>query len=557
MASQVIGLDIGTHAVRAVELSLGRGRPVVRRMGQVTLPAGAVQAGEVVDATEVAAALKRLWKEVGFKSTSVVVGVANSRVVARMTDLPALPDNELRTSLPYQVQDLIPIPIAEAELDFQVIDRFQEEDGTDRVRVLLVAAHRDMLRSLLATLEGAGLSAARIDLVPFALIRALHDPGAWLDGDVAVGGHEVIVGAGAGVTNVVVHDNGVPRFVRTLPTGGGSVTEALAADLGLEEEAAEALKRGITGADPMADRRVDDIASASLMPLVNEIAGSLDFHLAQAGDEQLRRVVLSGGGARLRALRGVLEEQLGVAVVDGDPYKGLDLSKVPLDERIVAESADMFTVAIGLALSGEPLQGDAHRISLVPGEMFAAREERRRMMLAGAGVGGFAVLLVGLSFFRGTQVDSARADAERTEERASALQSQVAALHNVEQLQSDITTRTGTVTATLQNDVAWTSLFRDIAAVIPSDVWLESFSGQRLDLGGGTVEIAAKGYNQTSVARWLLRSEELSSLDNVWLGSSKKGGSGEGDSVVTFSTTANLGPGALSDRAGRYAGDVK
>src|SRR5207248_4633929 len=101
MASEVIGLDIGTHAVRAVELSLGRGRPVVRRMGQVTVPPGAVSAGEIIDASEVSAALKRLWKEVGFRSTSVIVGVANSRVVARMAELPDLPDAERRTSLRY------------------------------------------------------------------------------------------------------------------------------------------------------------------------------------------------------------------------------------------------------------------------------------------------------------------------------------------------------------------------------------------------------------------------------------------------------------------------
>ena len=559
MASQVIGLDIGTHAVRAVELSLGRGRPVVRRMGQVTLPAGAVVAGEVVDATEVASALKRLWSEVGFSGRKVVVGVANSRVVARMADLPALPEEELRSSLRFQVQDLIPIPLDDAELDFQIIEPLPDADGVeDKVRVLLVAAHRDMLRSFLAALEGADLEASRIDLVPFALIRALHDPSSWLDDDDPLHGQEVIIGAGAGVTNVVVHDNGVPRFVRTLPTGGGSVTEALASTLGIEEDAAEAVKRGIAGADLMADQpRVDDIAAASLMPLVNEITGSLDFHLAQAGEDSLRRVVLVGGGGRLRALRGVLEDQLGVDVVDGNPYVGLDLSKVPLDEEVVARTADIFTVAIGLALGGETESG-IRRVSLLPGDIAAQREERRRVILAGAGVGGFAVLLVGLSFYRGTQVDAARSDASETEQRAASLEAQVGSLHDIEQLQTDIGTHTTTVTATLQGDVAWTSLFRDISAVIPPDVWLESFSATRSQTGvGGDVKISAKGFDQTSAAKWLLRTEELSSLDDVWLSSSKKTANGDGRSSVSFSSSATLGPGALSDRASRYAGDVK
>jgi Tfp pilus assembly protein PilN len=106
--------------------------------------------------------------------------------------------------------------------------------------------------------------------------------------------------------------------------------------------------------------------------------------------------------------------------------------------------------------------------------------------------------------------------------------------------------------------VAWTSLFRDIAAVIPPDVWLESFSATRSQTGvGGDVKISAKGFDQTSAAKWLLRAEELSSLDDVWLSSSKKTDSGDGQSSVSFASSATLGPGALSDRAGRYAGDVK
>lgn len=557
MASQMIGLDIGTHAVRAVELSLGRGRPAVRRMGQVTLPAGAVVAGEVVDATGVSAALKRLWKEVGFRSTSVVVGVANSRVVARLTELPALPDNELRTSLRYQVQDLIPIPIEEAELDFQVLERFTGDDGTERVRVILVAAHRDMLRSLLATLDGAGLSPARIDLIPFALIRALHDPGAWLDSDDPVGGQEMIIGVGAGVTNVVVHEHGIPRFVRTLPTGGGSVTEALATDLGIEGNDAEALKRGAPGADVMADRRVDDVAAASLMPLVNEIAGSLDFHLSTTDDGELRRVVLSGGGARLRALRGVLEEQLGVPTVDGDPFQWLDMSKVPLDDAVVGASADIFAVAIGLALSGEHAAGDLRRISLLPSEVFAQRAERRRMYTAGAGVGAFAALLIGLSYFRGTQVDAARADARKVEDRAAVLTKEVNGLKDVEQLQTDIATRTASVDAALQGDVAWPSVFADISAVMPSNVWLLSFSGQRAPNGPATVQISAKGFDQTDVARWLIQTEELASLDDVWVTSATKSEGTGSRSTVEFASTANLGPGALSNRIRKYEADVK
>jgi type IV pilus assembly protein PilM len=544
MGSNVIGLDIGTNAVRAVELSFGRGRPTVRRMGQVGLVPGAVVAGEVMDPAAVSSALRRLWREAGFAGRSVVVGVANPRVVARMTDLPALPDDEMRSSLPYQVQDLIPIPVDEAELDYQVVEHVTGEHGQPLVRVLLVAAHRDMLRSLLAALEGAGLSAARIDLIPFALIRALHTPG-------VDNGHEVIIGSGAGVTNVVVHEHGMPRFVRTLPSGGAAVTEALALDLGIESDDAEALKRGYDDPTYAPDQpHVDQTARDSLLPLANEVAGSLDFHLAQAGHGDLRQVVVSGGAGRLGALRTVLQDQLGVTVVDGDPYAGLDLGKVPLDAALVAGSADLFAVAIGLALSADADRVDGPGISLLPTSVTEERAERRQLAVAGAGVAGLAAVLVALTFLRVLQVHHVEAGADEVEARAQVLTGQVAALHTIEELQSDIAVGGQTAAVVLRGDVAWTGVLRDVTAKLPQDVWLTSFSGSRLD---GTVKVDAAGFDQTSPAHWLQRMAEVPALSSPWLTGSTLQPAGPGQrQTVTFASDARLTPDAASDRVARY-----
>lgn len=547
MGNQVIGLDIGTHAVRAVELSFGRGRPALRRMGQVALPPGAVVAGEVMVPTLVAAALRRLWAEVGFRSRRVVVGVANARVVARMTELPDLPEDELRSSLPYQVQELIPIPVEEAELDFQVVERVQTPDGEARLQVLLVAAHREMLRSLLRSLEAANLTPARIDLIPFALIRALHDPMAWATADDHRGGPEVIIGSGAGVTNIVVHEHGLPRFVRTLPTGGSLVTEAIAEDLGVETEEAEAVKRS-----PGAEARVDDLAVTSLSPLAREVADSLDFHLAQINStDELRGVVLSGGSGRLPALRSILEDHLGVEVVDGDPYARLDLSHVRLDPAIVLASADYFTVAIGLALSGEGTGRDASRVTLLPAEVSAQRAQRRQVVLAGAGVAACGALLLGLSLSRSQDVDSERLAAQRAEDRVASLDSQIGSLAEIEQLEQDIASRTSTVSATLAGDVAWPTLFHDLTGALPPDVWITAVTA-----GAGEAQLQLAGIDHTSAARWLQRVEEVEGLTDVWLVSSTKAASG--GAPVQFSATASVAAGdEASPRLSRYLGSPR
>lgn len=542
MGSHVIGLDVGTHAVRAVELSLGRGRPVLQKMAQVTLPRGAVVAGEVADIPAVSSALRRLWREGGFAAREVVVGVANARVVARVADLPKLPEAELRSSLQYQVQDLIPIPADEAELDFQIVDEHvpaEEEGGEDKVRVLLVAAHREMLRSLMAALEGAGLRASRVDLIPFALIRALSGPSFFSEED---SGPEVIVASGAGVTNVVVHENGIAQFARTLPQGGGNITDALAEELGVEADHAEALKR----AEPDHEG-----ASTAIVPLVSEVAGSLDFHLAQDATAELQRVVLSGGGARLLAFRRVLEDQLGVPVVDGDAFSQLDVSKVNVSPEEAARARDLFTVAIGLALGGH-----TGGVTLLPSEVSAKRVAKKQNLVAAGGVGGFAALLLGLAVMRGSQIDAAKTQAAEAEARTTTLQSQVAELSDIERLEADIASGRTAVAAALAGDVVWPDLVRDVAAVIPDDVWLESFSGSRGTTGAaGTLLVTAKGAEQPSAARWLLRASEIGNVQNVWLTSSSKEAADGARPVVNFSSTAELVPDAVSKRLALYTGE--
>lgn len=559
MASRTIGLDVGTHAVRVAEVAFGRGRPTLTRFGQVGLPYGAVVAGEVVDPPAVAAALRRLWRETGLKGRNVVTGVANARVVARITEVPDMPDAELRSSLKFQVQDLIPIPVEEAILDYQLVERLERE-GQPVQRILLVAAHRDMVRSLLAALDGAGLTADRVDLVPFALIRAVcTDAFADLAADAPDRAEtdEAIVGIGAGVTNVVVHERGLPRFVRTLAAGGNAVAESIAAELGVDIDAAEGLKRA---ADPLshdpAVSRAASVASASLGPILEEVRGSLDFYTAQADGARLRRIVLTGGGSRLPDLALRLEGLLGVPVVAAAPLDGVDVGSTGFEPETLGAVSDLLTVPLGLALGGDQADAGVRRISLLPGEIAVQRAARRQLVAAGGAAAAVAAGLFGLFLLRQGTVSDAEVAADREEARTSTLTAQVASLREVELLEADLAGRRTTVDTTLAGDVAWTRLLQEVATVLPNDVWLTSFNGSRVvgDVEGATtVSVTAMGFDQTSAARWLLRIGELPSFEGVWLPSSTRSESPSGRELVTFSSNATVTPAAESDRADRYA----
>jgi type IV pilus assembly protein PilM len=346
----LVGLDIGTSAVRAAEVSVGSDSATLHRFGQVELPDGVVQNGEIVEPAAVTAAIKRLWHQVHFSSKKVVVGVANQRVVVRQVEVPWLPEKELRKSLPYQVGDLIPMPVDQAVLDFDAAEEVIADDGRRMLRVLLVAANKEMVNTVVDVVRGAGLTPVMVDLTPFAVMRSLGG------GCSALGlenESEVLVDVGADVTNIVVHQGGAPRFVRVLMLGGRDITDALAERLGVDMVAAEASKLSMNlpvdasfaDAHP-ASRALESAASQ----WIEELRQSLDYFAAQSGSVRPRRLVLSGGGAQLDGLAQRVATATRLPVIVASPLTGLKLGKTGLSDDELSHFEARMAVPVGLAL---------------------------------------------------------------------------------------------------------------------------------------------------------------------------------------------------------------
>ncbi|HVW79670.1 MAG TPA: type IV pilus assembly protein PilM [Mycobacteriales bacterium] len=354
MAGAVVGLDIGTSGVRAAELTFGRGPATLQRFGQVALPVGAVRDGEVADPQAVGEAIKHLWSTAKFSSKRVVLGIANQKVIVRQVDLPWMPENELRKTLPLHVQDLVPIPIEQAVLDYHGLEAVTEDDGTRSRRVLLVAAARDMIQQLLDAVRRAGLQAVHIDLTPFALLRSLgqlDQTGATGGGQ---GGAEALVDIGAKVTNIVVHDNGVPRFVRILLMGGDNITDAVSERLGVPFEQAVGVKQQLgmspTRGEVISDHPAARVIEASATAFVEEVRGSLDYYLAQPQSLPLTRIVLSGGAARLGGLPQRLAAASRLPVRPGAAMASLKIGKTGLSPDQLSYVEPQIAVPVGLAL---------------------------------------------------------------------------------------------------------------------------------------------------------------------------------------------------------------
>jgi len=357
MARTRIGVDVGSTAVRVAEVAVGD-IPVVVRAAQVPLPPGVVESGEVRQPEAVADALREVWAKSGVKSKQVQLGVGNQHVVVREIALPWLPEKELRDTLAFQVQEFIPMASDEAVLDFDPLGEL-DQGGRRMVRILLVAAHKGMVNALVEAALAAKLDPQGIDLSPFAVIRAVGtgDDGLDLDSN----GDEAIIDIGAQVTSICVHDRGVTRFVRMLPSGGRDITLALASGLGVDDDVAERLKRGERvevdgeGATPLPEpREIRELALTRAGSFVDEVRSSLEFYTAQMPNAQVGRMLVVGGGSRLDGLIELLQERLPVPVDRGRLFERAK-SEIELSAEASAEAEAVLSVAVGLAIPARRL----------------------------------------------------------------------------------------------------------------------------------------------------------------------------------------------------------
>ena len=343
--AQAVGLDIGTSAVRAAQVSHGKNGLTLSKFGQVALSPGAIVDGEIRDPGAVSEAVATLFKRSKISNKKVVVGVANQRVIVRQVDLPYLEEKEFRSSLRFQVADHIPMPVDEAEIDYQILADYETADQGRMMRVLLVAAATEMVKQFVDTVAAAGLRPTGVDLTPFAVARAVSDAAR---GEIGVDGAEAIIDIGAGVTEVIVHQNGEAQFVRILLIGGDDATEALVEEMDVGFDEAEALKldlhRGV--GSPQAA----EIVAMSVGRLVQEIQGSLDYYLTLDEAAPLRSILLTGGGSLTPGLGQALETSLGMNVYSAAPLQQVDSNRSGLKGDQVNQVEPVAAAAVGLAM---------------------------------------------------------------------------------------------------------------------------------------------------------------------------------------------------------------
>ena len=482
MASTIIGLDVGTNAVRAAEISSGT-PPVLRGFGQVGLPPGAVHEGEVVDVAAVADAIRKLWSATGFTSKTVRVGLASPRVIVRVVELPALSTADTRSALGLQLDEYVPLAAEDTVFDFEPVVGGGDEG---QQRLVLAATHRDAVRPLIDAVREAGLKIDAVDVLPAALARALADPtppprASSEDGTGrADGAVDLIVSIGAGTVVVVAASDGVPVFSRTITSVAGvHMTQRIAAELSVSDAEAERMKRSDASDGSVGEEvRAARVAQLAVRPvvddLVEEIVDSVDYYLAQDDARVIGRVLVTGGGSQQAGLIEAIAERLHTEVVLADPFRRLRVGDIGYDEADLPFLAPYMPAAVGLAFAG---RDRAKHLDLTPDVVRSPRGDRR--LLVGA-CGALLILGAGWLYLgQRSAVGAERAAAATAEAELAAAQAELVAARAAGSAAGDAdATARSIVESTAALDLDWLAVAVDLDAInVVSAVTVDGVSG--------------------------------------------------------------------------------
>jgi type IV pilus assembly protein PilM len=340
----VVGLDIGSSAVKAVELkAAGKGFRVAA-YGVEAIPADAIVDGAIIDAGAVAEAIRNVFEHnKAFKGKDVCASLSGNAVIVKKITLPVMTQSELDESIYWEAEQYIPFDIQDVNLDYQILDPGTGPDSRGSMEVLLVAAKKEKIGDYTGVIAQAGRTPVIVDVDAFALQNAF-DVNYGLDPDQVV----VLLNAGASAININILQGDQSMFTRDISIGGNAYTEAVQKELDLPYESAEQLKKGIP-VDGASFEEAQPVLRAVSENVLLEVQKTFDFFKATASSDRIDRIMLSGGASRVDGFRDMLHERFGTQVEEFDPFRAIVWDQKRLG-RDAVEHASTAAVAVGLAL---------------------------------------------------------------------------------------------------------------------------------------------------------------------------------------------------------------
>ena len=390
-----LGVDLGTSAIKMVELQNKGGRAVLVTYGYVEQSTDIIRASSAEMENKIVAIVKSVYHNSRMNSKRVIAALPSFSVFSSIISLPRMNKKDLAQAIKWEAKKFIPLPIEEMTLDWKIVPsqfelkkKFKQkaveeekaanqeinhknnsvnEEGDkkefsftklfskdkkdaaesaeekkekgDNLKILLTAAPKKIVERYIRIFKAADLELLSLETEAFALERSL------VAGDPAP---IMIIDIGAVSSDVTIIDNSIPILTRSIDVGGSAITKAVMTSLNVDLSRAEQFKRDI-GFSVLGPSDLPDIIKSTLNPIINEVKYSLDIYLSQSKHNMsLEKIILTGGSAWLPELVSYLSKLLDVKVIIGDPW---DKIVYPLELKpVLSELGPRFAVAVGLAM---------------------------------------------------------------------------------------------------------------------------------------------------------------------------------------------------------------
>ncbi len=342
--SLITGVDIGSHAVKICQLkNQGESFSLVA-LGSALLPPGAVEDGVLQDPEAVGEVVASLFDHLKIKNRRVGISISGYSVIVKKITLDPLNEVELAKYIDEEAEQYIPFDIDDVYLDYQ--DLHTNTDENPRTEIMLVAAKKEVVDDYLGMIDALKLVPVLVDVDGFALENIWEITAEELE-------NVVLVDIGASKMNINIISGGTSVLARDIVVGSEQLTEQIADSLGIEYDEAEKIKLGVVSAEEHREQ-LSEIFNHTCIQWVMEIKKAIDLYANNFPDKLLRRLMLSGGGAKVAGLAEFIQQETGLKVALFNPFVGMETNPKKIDPEYIQAIAPEMAIAAGLAIRQTP-----------------------------------------------------------------------------------------------------------------------------------------------------------------------------------------------------------
>ncbi len=337
----LVGLDIGSRSIKAAQVVESKNGPMLKHFGIVDIAHGAIEEGTINDPEAVAESIQQLFKSYNIKESNVAVSIGGYSVIVKKINVQTMAEEQLQETIHFEAEQYIPFDISDVNLDFQILG--ENESNPNQMNVFLVAAKKEMVNDYINLVNLAGLNPCIVDVEAFALQNTFEANYSFQNENIAI----IDIGASKTSLNILKDNSSV--FMRDVSLGCGQINQKIMSLIDCSFEEAEQLKYG-DNPDKLTPDDLKGIVSSVVADWCTEIRRALDFFYSTYPEEQIKRIILSGGGANISEFRELLATEASAEVESMNPFQNFQLDRKSFDDAYVKQIGPQAAISMGLAM---------------------------------------------------------------------------------------------------------------------------------------------------------------------------------------------------------------